>query len=99
MKNLKSLFGRKNTVNSFFILLLAAAFSFFFSNQGNCQNSATTALCPTPPMGWNSWNAFKKDINEKLFIESAEVLIKSGLADAGYVYVNIDVDGLRSTVH
>ena len=23
-------------------------------------------LCPTPPMGWNSWNVFASDINEKL---------------------------------
>jgi alpha-galactosidase len=47
-------------------------------------------LAPTPPMGWNSWNTFKKNINEQLFIETANVLISSGLADAGYVYVNID---------
>ena len=41
-------------------------------------------------MGWNSWNAFAKEINEQLFIETAEAMIRSGLADAGYVYVNID---------
>ena len=51
---------------------------------------AQKTLAPTPPMGWNSWNTFKKEINEQLFIESAEVLLSSGLADAGYVYVNID---------
>lgn len=43
-----------------------------------------------PPMGWNSWNAFAKEINEQLFIETAEAMISSGLAEAGYVYVNID---------
>ena len=41
-------------------------------------------------MGWNSWNTFAKEINEQLFIETAEVIISSGLAEAGYVYVNID---------
>lgn len=51
---------------------------------------AKRTLVPTPPMGWNSWNTFKKNINEQLFIESANVLIRSGLADAGYIYVNID---------
>jgi alpha-galactosidase len=51
---------------------------------------AKRTLAPTPPMGWNSWNTFKKNINEQLFIETANVLISSGLADAGYVYVNID---------
>jgi len=51
---------------------------------------AKKVLAPTPPMGWNSWNTFKKDINEQLFIESAEVLINSGLAAAGYNFINID---------
>ena len=38
----------------------------------------------TPPMGWNTWNTFGLDINEKLILESAQVLISSGLRDAGY---------------
>ena len=51
---------------------------------------AQNTLTPTPPMGWNSWNTFSKKINEELFKESADVIVSSGLADAGYVYVNID---------
>ena len=47
-------------------------------------------IAQLPPMGWNSWNTFAKEINEQLFIETAEVIISSGLAEAGYVYVNID---------
>ena len=43
-----------------------------------------------PPMGWNSWNTFGKDVNEKVILESAEALVSSGLADAGYRYVVID---------
>ncbi len=44
----------------------------------------------TPPMGWSSWNLFKNKINENLIKEIAEAMAKSGLADAGYKYVNID---------
>ncbi len=44
----------------------------------------------TPPMGWSSWNLFKYKINENLIKEIAEAMAKSGLADAGYKYVNID---------
>jgi len=44
----------------------------------------------TPPMGWSSWNTFAANINENLILETAEAMKKSGLADAGYVYVNID---------
>jgi alpha-galactosidase len=41
-------------------------------------------------MGWNSWNAFEKNINESLFHEMTDAIIESGLADAGYVYINVD---------
>ena len=41
-------------------------------------------------MGWNSWNTFRCDINERLVREVAAALVNTGLRDAGYVYVNID---------
>ncbi|GGZ41229.1 NPCBM/NEW2 domain-containing protein [Asticcacaulis endophyticus] len=44
----------------------------------------------TPPMGWNSWNAFRTEITEEKVIGSAQALIDTGLAKLGYVYVNID---------
>lgn len=46
--------------------------------------------CPTPPMGWNSWNYFKQDINEKMLLEMAKAIKESGLFDAGYTYLNLD---------
>ena len=27
----------------------------------------------TPPMGWNSWNTFGENINEKMIFETADV--------------------------
>ncbi len=44
----------------------------------------------TPPMGWSSWNLFRQKINEELIKEIADAMEKSGLTEAGYVYVNID---------
>lgn len=44
----------------------------------------------TPPMGWSSWNLFRHKINENLIKEIADAMKNSGLADAGYTYVNID---------
>lgn len=44
----------------------------------------------TPPMGWNTWNTFAKDINEELILSSAEDLIAGGLHECGYEYVVID---------
>ncbi|KAG2730624.1 hypothetical protein I3843_01G297000 [Carya illinoinensis] len=47
-------------------------------------------LALTPPMGWNSWNFFACNINETVIKETADALISTGLADLGYVHVNID---------
>lgn len=47
-------------------------------------------LARTPPMGWNSWNNFGCDVNERVVREAADAMVKSGFKDAGYQYVNID---------
>ncbi|MBN2274023.1 MAG: glycoside hydrolase family 27 protein [Bacteroidales bacterium] len=47
-------------------------------------------LAPTPPMGWNSWNHFACNVDEKLIRETADAMVSSGMKDAGYQYVNID---------
>lgn len=44
----------------------------------------------TPPMGWNSWNAFRTDVDEAKVLGSARAMVDSGLAGLGYTYVNID---------
>ncbi len=44
----------------------------------------------TPPMGWNSWNAFHGDINEVLIKEITDAMVSSGMKDAGYEYVILD---------
>ncbi|MEW5299930.1 MAG: hypothetical protein WDW36_002899 [Sanguina aurantia] len=41
-------------------------------------------------MGFNSWNTFRCNINESLIREVADAMVDSGLAGAGYKYVNID---------
>jgi alpha-galactosidase len=47
-------------------------------------------LAPTPPMGWNSWNKFACNVNEQMIESMADAMVKSGMKDAGYQYVNID---------
>jgi hypothetical protein len=44
----------------------------------------------TPPMGWNPYNAFGINANEANIMATAEALTKTGLADAGYRYINVD---------
>src|SRR6478609_66336 len=48
------------------------------------------SLAMTPPMGWNSWNTFSVNIDEKLIKGIADSFIKDGLKDAGYQYIVID---------
>ena len=44
----------------------------------------------TPIMGWASWNCFRTDINEEKLKAQADALVETGLAGAGYTYLNID---------
>lgn len=44
----------------------------------------------TPPMGWNSWNTFEVNINEELVKQTADIIVSSGMKDAGYQYIVLD---------
>jgi alpha-galactosidase len=47
-------------------------------------------LAKTPPMGWNSWNKFAKRVSDQIVREIADAMVRNGMKDAGYIYVNID---------
>jgi alpha-galactosidase len=47
-------------------------------------------LVRTPPMGWNSWNKFGHSVDDAAVRGVADAMVKSGMKDAGYVYINID---------
>lgn len=47
-------------------------------------------LAKTPPMGFNTWNTFGENINERLIMETADAMVEKGLRDAGYEYLVID---------
>jgi alpha-galactosidase len=47
-------------------------------------------LAKTPPMGWNSWNCFHENINETQIKQIADIMVSSGMRDAGYIYLNLD---------
>ncbi len=47
-------------------------------------------LAPVPPMGWNSWNVFREAVDDRSVRAMADVLVGTGLRDAGYRYVTID---------
>jgi alpha-galactosidase len=44
----------------------------------------------TPPMGWNSWNCFADAVSEEKVKAAADAMVKSGLIDHGWTYINVD---------
>ncbi|MFJ1470493.1 glycoside hydrolase family 27 protein, partial [Massilia orientalis] len=65
------------------VLLGAAAYGTSWAQKAE-------GLASTPQMGWNSWNKFACEIDERLIRETADAMVKQGLKDAGFQYVNID---------
>ncbi len=47
-------------------------------------------LALTPPLGWNSWNCWGCAVDEKKIREAADAMVKSGLVEHGWQYINID---------
>jgi alpha-galactosidase len=77
--------------------LLALSLLVAFSAQAQQPLAATgrwqhqpVGSASTPPMGWSSWNAFRVDITEQKVLDSAKVIVDSGLANAGYRSINVD---------
>jgi hypothetical protein len=52
----------------------------------HASHQLNNGLGLTPQMGWNSWNHFGCNINEKLIQQTADIIVSSGLAAAGYQY-------------
>ncbi len=44
----------------------------------------------TPPMGWNSWNCFAGEVSEERVKSAADAMVKSGLINHGWTYINVD---------
>ncbi|HUA91948.1 MAG TPA: glycoside hydrolase family 27 protein [Terracidiphilus sp.] len=81
-------------------LVLSALVTFTVSAQtGSAPKSmhrsvakvaASDAVAQTPPMGWNSWNFFHRNVTDQDIRNAADQLVSTGMKDAGYIYVNID---------
>ncbi len=69
-------------------LALAAALLFVIGRTD--VRALNNGLALTPPMGWNSWNKFACNVNEKVVRDAADAMVASGMRDAGYQYIVID---------
>jgi alpha-galactosidase len=48
------------------------------------------SLALTPHMGWNSWYVWENHVTDEIMRAAADAMVSSGMADHGYMYVNID---------
>ncbi|GAA4279512.1 NPCBM/NEW2 domain-containing protein [Aquimarina mytili] len=44
----------------------------------------------TPPMGWNSWNCWGKNVNQEKIEAASKAFVDKGLIDYGWSYIVID---------
>lgn len=58
--------------------------------EGQTAQSSYNGLAPTPPMGFNDWNAFGCNVSASLIEQTALAMHNNGMQKAGYDYVNID---------
>jgi len=54
-------------------------------------------LALTPPMGWNSWNAWGLTVSDEKVRSSTNSLLQNGLQNHGWTYMNIDDGWERPT--
>jgi len=78
------------TIISLFALLICALSGFGQGNNYVQDYTKFQGLALTPPMGWNSWNKFACNVDEKLIREIADAMASNGMKDAGYQFINID---------
>jgi len=76
---------RRASVRFAFLIILAALL-----DSCNKPIEALPGPARTPPMGWNSWNAFQEDIDEEKIKRIADIMVSSGMRDAGYEYLVLD---------
>lgn len=52
--------------------------------------AAKDGVAQVPPMGWNGFNHYGRDVTASIVAAQARVLVSSGMKAAGYDYVNLD---------
>ena len=53
----------------------------------SADEEETDMIAAKPPMGWNSWNTFGKEIDENLIRQIADTMAEQAYLDAGSDYL------------
>ena len=60
------------------------------AERGLALHIGERMLALTPPMGWNSWNIWSRQVDDAKIRAVADDLVRTGLAAHGFQYVNVD---------
>lgn len=74
----------------FGLAVALAAGALFGIGFGPAAQALDNGLARTPQLGWNDWNSFGCNVTDALIRQTADTMVSSGMAAAGYKYVNID---------
>jgi alpha-galactosidase len=72
------------------VLVIGLAAAVFPALDVSTVGASPPVLLSAPPMGWNDWNHFQCGITEQIVEQTADAIVRTGLRDAGYEYVNVD---------
>jgi hypothetical protein len=70
--------------------VILSAFNQYGKAKSRVKFSIGGKIALTPPMGWNSWNAWGLAVDQEKVIASAKVFKEKGLMNHGWTYINID---------
>jgi alpha-galactosidase len=85
---------KNRALHILFLICFCAVACFLTVTEG--LFALENGLARTPPMGWNSWNIFGGSIDEARIREIADAMVSSGMRDAGYIYLNLDDNWMKS---
>ncbi|MPS63378.1 NPCBM/NEW2 domain-containing protein [Chryseobacterium sp.] len=80
--------GKIDTKGTYEVLLSAKNAKGSVSKKLRIESGDKIALTPT--MGWNSWNCFGHEVSADKVKRAADALVKTGLINHGWNYINID---------
>ena len=80
--------GRAKKAGTYIVTLRAT--NALGENERELRIVIGDKIALTPPLGWNSWNVWGNSVSQEKVLSSARAMLKSGLADYGWSYINID---------
>src|SRR4051812_22425110 len=67
-----------------------AAFPIVALDLSSPATALDNGLARTPQLGWSAWNSFGCGISDTVIRQTADAMVSSGMAAAGYQYLNLD---------